>query len=134
MKKVFFAVCLTSLFLGAIRADDNGPTIELNKKSSFDAAEARDPFWPIGWKKSEPKSTTGETGPAIAPESFALTSVTMGTGPHFAILNGKIMQEGQQFGLALNKEIYQVTLRTIEDGRVILAYQGGEVVVPLRRK
>ena len=44
------------------------------------------------------------------------------------------MQEGQQFGLAVNKEIYQVTLRAIEDGRVILAYQGGEIVVSLRRK
>jgi len=134
MKKFVLAACLTNLLLGAVYAADKEPTVELNKKSSFDAAEARDPFWPIGWKKPGPKSTSGETSPAIAPESFSLTSVTMGSGPHFAILNGKIMQEGQQFGLALNKEIYQVTLRTIEDGRVILAYQGGEIVVPLRRK
>src|SRR5689334_3729611 len=133
MKKIFLTACLTSLLFGAIDAAEKEATIELKQKSSFDAADGRDPFWPIGWKKPGPKSTTG-AGPAIAPDSFALTSVTMGAGPHFAILNGKIMQEGQQFGLALNKEIYQVTLRTIEDGRVILAYQGGEVVVPLRRK
>jgi hypothetical protein len=134
MKKFFLAACLTSLLLGAVQGAEKEATIELKQKSSFDAADARDPFWPIGWRKPTPKSTTGQTGPAIDPESFSLTSVTMGTGPHFAILNGKIMQEGQQFGLALNKEIYQVTLRTIEDGRVILAYQGGEIVVPLRRK
>jgi hypothetical protein len=134
MKKLFLAACLTSLFFGAVHAAEKEPTIELKKKSSFDAADGRDPFWPIGWKKPGPKSTAGEAGPGIAPESFSLTSVTMGTGPHFAILNGKIMQEGQQFGLAVNKEIYQVTLRAIEDGRVILAYQGGEIVVSLRRK
>jgi hypothetical protein len=135
MKKLLLASCLTSLLLGIVHAAEKDPaTIELKKKSSFDAADARDPFWPIGWKKPGPKSASGEAGPAIAPESFSLTSVTMGSGPHFAILNGKIMQEGQQFGLALNKEIYQVTLRTIEDGRVILAYQGSEIVVPLRRK
>jgi hypothetical protein len=134
MRKFIFVACLTSLVFGGLRAADKEPTIQLKKKSSFDAADTRDPFWPIGWRKPGPKSTNGEAGPAIAPESFSLTSVTMGTGPHYAILNGKIMQEGQQFGLALNKEIYQVTLRTIEDGRVILAYQGGEIIVPLRRK
>jgi hypothetical protein len=138
MKKLLFAACLTTLVCtgaqAADQASDQVPAIELKEKSSFDAADARDPFWPIGWKKPGPKSNSNEAGPALAPESFALTSVTMGSGPHYAILNGKIMQEGQQFGLALNKEIYQVTLRAIEDGRVILAYQGGEIVVPLRRK
>lgn len=133
MKKFFLAACLTTLLLEGVRAADKAPAIELKEKSTFDAADARDPFWPIGWKKPRPKSTTGE-GPALAPEAFALTSVTMGAGPHFAILNGRIMQEGQQFGLELAKQIYQVTLRTIEDGRVILVYQGGEIVIPLRRK
>src|SRR5690242_18034590 len=131
MKKLLLAACLTSLILPAAHAGGSPPaaaaepTIELKEKSSFDASpDARDPFWPIGWKKPGPK-TSSEDGPALVPESFALTSVTMGNGPHFAILNEKIMQEGQQFGLALGKQIYQVTLRTIEDGRVILAYQGG---------
>ena len=133
MKKFFLAACLTTLLLRGARAADEVPKIELKEKSSFDAADVRDPFWPIGWKKPGPKSTSGE-GPALAPDAFALTSVTMGAGPHFAILNGKIMQEGQQFGLELAKQIYQVTLQTIEDGRVILVYQGGEIVVPLRRK
>ena len=58
----------------------------------------------------------------------------MGAGTHFAILNGKIMQEGQQFGLQFGNQIYQVTLRSIEDGQVVLVYQDGEIIVPLRRK
>jgi len=44
----------------------------------------------------------------------------MGTGTRFAILNGKIMQEGQQFGLQFGNQVYQVTLRSIEDGQVVL--------------
>ncbi|MGH8092799.1 MAG: hypothetical protein ACREIF_04945 [Chthoniobacterales bacterium] len=133
MKKLLIALCLASLIIEGARAKDAAPTIELKRKSSFDAGEARDPFWPIGWKKPGPKTTAGE-GPAIAPEAFSLTSVTVGSGTHFAILNGKIMQEGEQFGLQLGNQIYQVTLRSIEDGQVILVYQDSEIVVPLRRK
>ncbi|MEO7723913.1 MAG: hypothetical protein ABIU29_04380 [Chthoniobacterales bacterium] len=58
----------------------------------------------------------------------------MGTRTHFAILNGKIMQEGQQFGLQIGNQIYQVTLRSFQDGQVVLLYQDAEIIVPLRRK
>lgn len=135
MKKLCPAFCLTSLLLlGAVRAENAAPAIELKHKSTFDAAEARDPFWPIGWRKPGPKSDSPGAGPDLSPSSFSLTSVTMGTGTHFAILNGKIMQEGQQFGLQIGSQIHQVTLRSIEDGQVVLSYPGGDIIVPLRRK
>jgi hypothetical protein len=135
MKKRLLVLCLTTwLMTDAHGAESTPPAIELKRKSSFDATEVRNPFWPIGWKKPGPKSANGDAGAAIAPAAFSLTSVTMGTGPHFAILNGKIMQEGQQFGLQLGTQIYQVTLRSIQDGRVIVAYQDSEIVVLLRRK
>lgn len=138
MKKLCSALCLTSLLLlSAARAENAAPTvpkIELKHKSTFDAADARDPFWPIGWKKPGPKSSSPSAGPDLSPTSFSLTSVTMGAGTHFAILNGKIMQAGQQFGLQVGNQIYQVTLRSIEDGQVVLVYQDGEIIVPLRRK
>jgi hypothetical protein len=73
-------------------------------------------------------------GPDLTAHSFSLTSVTMGLDQRFAILNGKPMQEGQKFGLQFGGQIYEVTLRTIEDGQVILVYQDNEIVVPLRRK
>ena len=44
------------------------------------------------------------------------------------------MQEGQQFGLQLGTQMYQVLLKKIEDGRVILSRHDQEIVVPLRRK
>lgn len=132
MKNLLLAFCLTSM-LSAVQAAESVPAIVLKHKSSFDAAEARDPFWPIGWKRPGPKSPT-VGGPNLSPDSFSLTSVTMGAGAHFVILNGKIVQEGQQFSLQFGSQIYQVTLRSIEDGQVILACQDSEIVVPLRRK
>ncbi len=134
MKKLLFSLCLTGTLLCAARAEDALPKIEVKHKSHFDAGDARDPFWPIGWKKPGPKVSNSEAGPGLSPDSFSLTSVTMGSGSHFAILNGKIMQEGQQFGLQLGNQVYQVTVRSIEDGQVVLLYQDGEIVVPLRRK
>jgi hypothetical protein len=133
-KKLLLAFFLTSLLLGAARAEDAVAAIALKQKSSFDAANARDPFWPIGWKRPGPKNPNADAGPDLSPNAFSLTSVTMGTGSHFAILNGKIIQEGQQFGLQLGTQVYQVTLRSIEDGQVVLIWQENEIVVPLRRK
>ena len=44
------------------------------------------------------------------------------------------MQEGQQFGLQVGTQVYQVMVKRIEDGRVILGRRDEEIVVPLRRK
>jgi hypothetical protein len=134
MKHLLLALCLTRLLTGAARAGDSVPAIEVKKKSNFDAANVRDPFCPIGWKRPGPKNPNANAGPDLSPNAFSLTSVTIGTGPHFAILNGKIIQEGQQFGLQLGTQVYQVTLRSIEDGQVVLVWQDNEIVVPLRRK
>ena len=132
MKNLLLVFCLTSFLLPAVRAVEPAPAIELKNKSTFDATDGRDPFWPIGWKRPGPKIST--SGPDLSAGSFSLTSVTMGAGAHYAILNGMIMQEGQQFGLQFGKNVYHVTLRAIRDGKVILAYQGSEITVPLRRK
>ena len=133
MKNLLLVFCLTSFLLPAVRAVEPAPAIELKNKSTFDASDGRDPFWPIGWKRPGPKNL-GRAGPDLSPGSFSLTSVTMGAGARYAILNGTIVREGQQFGLQFGKNVYHVTLRAIQDGKVILAYQGSEITVPLRRK
>src|SRR5712691_4774072 len=133
--RAFLCVLGLTSVLCAARAENAVPALELKEKSAFAAPDTRNPFWPIGWKKPDPKNPNAITaGPVLTPASFVLTSVTMGTGSHFAILNGKIMQEGQQFGVQLGKEVYPVTLKAIEDGQVLLVYQENEIVVPLRRK
>ena len=135
MKTFLVALCRTSLLIPARAEEKKTPAvITLKHKSVFDAVDVRNPFWPIGWKKPVAANTSEvETGPALTPDAFTLTSLATGTGQRFAILNGKVMQEGQVFGLQSGSQVYQVAVKSIQDGQVILSYEGGEVIVPLRR-
>ena len=111
-------------------------TIEMKNKSSFTMdASGRNPFWPIGWKPvARTQNTAEHVGPEILPSAFVVSSITFDKGARFAIINGKPMQEGQQFGLQLGSQIYQLTVKVIEDGLVVLALRDQEITVPLRRK
>jgi hypothetical protein len=138
MKTILAILTLSALSLPCLRAEDAPPAIELKNKSSFTVdASGRNPFWPIGWKPVAhvQNSTTPEhTGPDILPSAFVVSSITLDNGTRFAIINGKAMQEGQVFGLQLGTQTYQLTVKSIEDGRVILARRDQEITVPLRRK
>jgi len=136
MKKIvtLISMAILAAFAG-LRADEPA-RIEIKNKSSFamDAA-SRNPFWPIGWKPAKlAESRNDQAGPEIPASAFVLSTITVDQGTRFAIINGKTMQEGQQFGLQLGTQIYQITLKAIQDGRVILARRDQEIIVPLRRK
>jgi hypothetical protein len=135
MKTLLAILVGTSLALQCVRAEEPA-AIELKNKSSFNMdASGRNPFWPIGWKPvARVQTNTEHTGPDILPSAFVVSSITMGQGPHYAIINGKVMEEGQQFGLQLGTQTYQLTVKRIEDGQVILARRDQEIIVPLRRK
>ena len=137
MKTILALLTFAALSLPGVRAQDAPPAIELKNKSSFTMdASGRNPFWPIGWKPVArvQNTTTEHSGPDILPTAFVVSSITMDQGARFAIINGKAMQEGQQFGLQLGNQTYQLTVKSIEDGRVILARRDQEIIVPLRRK
>jgi hypothetical protein len=111
--------------------------VQAKTQSSFNSEDnSRNPFWPIGWKPvakvKDPSS--GHSGPDILPGAFAVTSITLDPGAHFAIINGTTMREGQQFGLQLGNQTYQLTVKAIEDGQVILMRRDQQIIVPLRRK
>ena len=111
--------------------------ITVKNKSSFQIdAGTRNPFWPIGWKPTGHVAGAGGGSDQgeVPPGAFLVTSITLDGATHFAIINGKTMGEGQQFGLQIGTQIYQVTVKRIEDGRVILGRHDEEIVVPLRRK
>lgn len=134
MKTILALLVLSSLTLRTAWAEE-APVIDLKTKSSFAMdASGRNPFWPIGWRPVARVQTTEHTGPDILPSAFVLSSITLDKGARFAIINGKPMQEGQQFGLQLGNQTYQLTVKAIEDGRVILARRDQEIIVPLRRK
>ena len=137
MKTLFAILSLSALSLACIHAEDAAPAIELKNKSSFTMdGSGRSPFWPIGWKPvvRTQTSTSEHTGPDILPTAFVVSSITLDQGARFAIINGKVMAEGQVFGLQLGNQTYQLTVKAIEDGRVILARRDQEIIVPLRRK
>ena len=136
MKRLFFIslsiLCASNLVRGA-----DQPMVELKNKSSFVMEKGgRNPFWPIGWKPAAIVSNSGAESAAgdIPLTAFAVSTITLDHGAHFAIINGKTMAEGQQFGLQMGTQTFQITVKRIEDGRVILGRRDQEIVVPLRRK
>ena len=133
--KTFLTISVLAL-LSLTRAQaEEAAAIKLKNKSAFTMeASGRNPFWPIDWKPVAKANTTGQVGPGIQPAAFVVSSITFDKGGRFAIINGKAMQAGQQFGLQLGTQTYQITVKAIEDGRVILARRDEEIIVPLRRK
>lgn len=111
------------------------PAVELKHKSSFTMDESgRNPFWPIGWKPSAKSANSDRVGPEVSPASFLVSSIVLDPGAKFAIVNGKTMQEGQVFGLQIGNQTYQITVKSIEDGKVIFARRDEEIEVPLHRR
>lgn len=133
--KTFLTISgLTLLTLTSAQAKE-AAAITLQNKSAFTMeASGRNPFWPIGWKPVAKTITNDHAGLEIQPSAFVVSSITLDKGGRFAIINGKTMQAGQQFGLQLGTQTYQITVKAIEDGRVILARRDEEIIVPLRRK
>ena len=134
MKTLLAISILTLSGLTCARAENAPTAVELKTKSSFTIdASGRNPFWPIGWKPVA-KANTDHGGLEIQPSAFVVSSITLDKGGRFAIINGKALQAGQQFGLQLGNQTYQLTVKAIEDGRVILMRRDEEIIVPLRRK
>src|SRR6476469_10935720 len=105
MRPVIFAIALVTAAAQMNAAE--APKVELKNKSSFKMdVGSRSPFWPIGWKPAAKisRTDTDQAGPDVPPSSFAVSSITLGPGGNFAIINGKIMQEGQQFGLQIGTQ------------------------------
>ena len=134
MKTLLSLALLTFIGLNPIRADEP-VTIELKNKSTFETeAGTRNPFWPIGWKPITKVTKSDHGGADIHSSAFVVSSITLDQGARFAIINGKTMQEGQQFGLQLGNQTYQLTVKAIEDGQVVLLRRDQEIIIPLRRK
>ena len=134
--KTTIAFLLLSLlgFAGAFAEEH--PSVDVKNKSSFQMdGGGRNPFWPIGFKPTAQMTNQSGRGAFDVPLSaFLLTSITLEQGTRFAIINGKTMQEGQQFSLRAGSQNYLLKVRSIEDGRVILDCPDGQILVPLRRK
>src|SRR5438045_1873511 len=109
MKTILALLALGAFALPVFAAEQTvdapaAPAIELKNKSTFTMdGSGRNPFWPIGWKPvARPQTNNTEhSGPDILPTAFVVSSITMDRGARYAIINGKVMSEGQAFGLQL---------------------------------
>lgn len=139
MKKSLAVLFLTLVTAGQLVAAD-APKLTLKNRSSFTMeSTSRNPFWPIGWKPSaqvtDPNAAAGDhAGSDVPPSAFLVSSITVQDGGRFAIINGRVMQEGQQFGLQMGAQTYQITVKSIQDGKVVLGRRDQTIEVPLRRK
>lgn len=130
------AAAATTAVAPAAPAEAPAP-LEVKNKSSFVMEEAsRNPFWPIGWKPAakQTTSTNEHVGPEVQPSAFLVSSITVDSTGRYAIINGKPMNEGQVFGLQMGNQTYQITVKAIQDGQVILLRRDQEIAVPLRRR
>ena len=133
--KTFLTISVLAL-LSLTRAQaEEAAAIKLKNKSAFTMeASGRNPFWPIGFRPAAKANTSQHAGPEIQSSTFVVSSITIDQRGRFAIINGKTMQVGQQFGLQVGNQTYQITVKAIEDGQVILGRRDEEIIVPLRRK
>ena len=133
MKTPFLLLALLILRQQTVRATDALLIDEKNQSVFTMEQNERNPFWPIGWKPAA-KASPETAGPEIPPSVFLVSSITLGETERFAIINGKVMKEGQQFGLQMGNQTYQITLKEIQDGQVVLLRRDEQIIVPLRRK
>jgi hypothetical protein len=133
-----FAIITISFLVSAtclVRADEPAGVSVKNKSVFTLDANTRNPFWPIGWKPAgKVAGAWGNDQGDVPPSAFLVSTITIDGAARFAIINGKSMKEGQQFGLQIGTQIYQVMVKQIEDGKVILSRHDQEIVIPLRRK
>lgn len=135
MNKISFTICISIFTASAALRADEPVAITVKNKSSFNMdAGTRSPFWPISWKPTGKVASGGTDQGEVPAGAFVVSTITLDGGARFAIINGKSMSEGQQFGLQIGTQIYQVMVKRIEDGQVILGRRDEEIVVPLRRK
>jgi hypothetical protein len=132
MKKLLY---LGFVLCAGVALADETPPIELKHKSSFNFESGeRNPFWPIGWKPAPKMAKNEHAGPAIPASAFVVSTIVLDPKGRYTIINGRVMGEGQQFGLQIGSTVHQITVKAIEDGHVVLVRGEQEIVVALRRK
>ena len=124
-----FITLVTSLpSLQAQSVDD----LQIERRSAFTMAAARNPFWPIGWAKPEPVApgVVAPTAPKeisdafFKPERFVVTSISIGVLP-LALINGKTYGEGDLIAVS---DGVNVQVAAIRDGEVTLRYKDKTIV------
>jgi hypothetical protein len=153
---VFIVVGLATPALLAAEPEANGeakPAVaryQLKNRSVFNFdANARPPFWPIGWVHRAGSHEESQTGLkyVLEEKNFAVTSILMGP-PAIAFINGRAYEEGQFLRqprasaagavaparpVATGANPLRIRVQRITDGQVWLGYDTQIIGVPLKR-
>ena len=107
----------------------SGKEYVLTKTSSFSAppADARNPFWPIGWTPG-PAVAAATAAPVytVKAEDFTLTTTSVDYPP-LAIINHRSYSVGDTLPAAGGADTVRV--KSIQDGVVVLDHHGREIRV-----
>ena len=134
---------------------DEPAPYKLKRRSSFTppAADARAPFWPIGWipKKTMIATTPGAPAAAPAPlldeKAFRVTSILLGAGtaPSLAVINGRAYGEGEFLkvprgtvvpavaGQLGAPAVARIRVQLISDGSVVLQCAEQAITISMQR-
>jgi hypothetical protein len=157
MNVKFLFIVTVVAFAPILTAAEPGPNADakpevvpyqLKKRSVFNLnANARAPFWPIGWVHRESSSPELQPGArfVLDEKNFSVTSILMGP-PAIAVINGRAYEEGQFLRqprasaagtpaspVATGANQPRVRVHRIADGQVSLAYDTQIIGIPLRR-
>jgi hypothetical protein len=118
-----------------------GEAYELKNHSAFRSdADARIPFWPIGWRKPDGKASAGGAPAAVVatakvqlqPNHFNISSILLGN-PALVTINGRSFAEGEILPVIFGTQRLRVIVRSIRDGGAWLDHEGQQIFVPMRR-
>ncbi len=127
--KAFSLLAAAALFSTGAFAQDGG--FKLKHRSAFSGTQvARDPFWPIGWKKEVKGDSVASADAEITADEFSVSSILL-SPPALAVINGREYGEGQFIPIPGSGAKAQIA--AIGDGKVQIAYHGKIVTATLRR-
>lgn len=101
----------------------------LKHRSEYVAADdARNPFWPIGFKPAPvspgvPQGPVVEAPPEVRPEMFVVTTISLEKDAPLAVINGRTHGIGDRLPVDASGREF-VTVRKITDGAVVFEYHG----------
>jgi hypothetical protein len=157
-----FALAVSLFPLPAVHAADADPgkdepaPYKLKRRSSFTppTADARAPFWPIGWvpKKtmiaSTPAAQAAAPTPLLDEKAFRVTSILLGAGtaPSLAVINGRAYGEGEFVkvprgsvapavaGKPAAPAVARIRVQRISDGSVVLQCAEQAITISMQRQ
>lgn len=134
---------------------DEPAPYKLKRRSSFTppTADARAPFWPIGWVPKKMIATTpgvqvAAPAPLLDEKSFRVTSILLGAGtaPSLAVINGRAYGEGEFLktsrgpvapaaaGRAAAPAVARIRVQSISDGSVVLQCADQAITISMQRQ